>query len=257
MKHETVDVETRAFYDQFWPRNIPRLEATREYMDRTLREAHVGHALDAGCGHGLCGVVLAERSEHVTAIDISPACIAVARKNAAEHACGSKIHFLNQDLQFLDLPGRQFDVVWCWGVAMMAPDPERVMRNLMQVVRPGGTLYLGLYLKTWLSPVHEAVRRFCRRYMNTRGRKKLVLDFFASLTRLLTRIKGHEVNLRDDNISIQTQVEDWYYPPYKTFYSIAEVIGLLERNGFAAECIQDRLGRMKSATIFVVRGVRQ
>jgi len=101
------------------------------------------------------------------------------------------------------------------------------------------------------------VRHFCRRYMNSPARKQLVLDSFAGLTRVITRIKRREINLRDDNISIQTQVEDWYYPPYKTFYSIEEILNLLERNGFTAECIQDRLGRMKSATIFVVRGVRR
>lgn len=251
-----IDAETQAFYDQFWPRNVPKLEATREYMNRTIREEHVGHALDAGCGHGICSIVLAGRSDRVTAVDISPACIQIASQLATEHRCAN-IRFINQDLQFLDLKGEQFDLVWCWGVAMMAPDPERIMRNLVRVVKPGGVIYLGLYLKTWLSPLHEVIRHFCRRHMNSPARKQFVLDFFAWLTRVITRIKRREINLRDDNISIRTQVEDWYYPPYKTFYSIDEILNLLEQSGFAAECIQDRLGRMKSATIFVVRGSRR
>ena len=33
-------------------------------------------------------------------------------------------------------------------------------------------------------------------------------------------------------------------------------VALFERNGFKAECIQDRLGRMKSATIFVIRATK-
>jgi hypothetical protein len=133
----------------------------------------------------------------------------------------------------------------------------KVIRNLMRVTKRGGVIYLGLYLKTWLSPVHEAVRRLCRRYMNTPRRRALVLNFFAWLTRVITRIRGREINVRDDNLSIQTQVEDWYYPPYKTFYSIREILQLFEQDGFSAECIQNRLGRLKSATIFVVRCVKR
>jgi 2-polyprenyl-6-hydroxyphenyl methylase/3-demethylubiquinone-9 3-methyltransferase len=251
-----IDEQTRQFYDQFWPRNVPRFDATRAYVLDTVRESALESALDAGCGHGLCSIVLAERSQAVTAVDISPACIEVAAKLAAEHR-RSNIRFVNQDLQYLDLPEGQFDLVWCWGVAMMAPDPMKVMMNLMRVTKPGGVIYLGLYLKTWLSPVHEAVRHFCRRFMSTPKRRLFVLNFFASLTRGISRLKGQEVNVRDDNISIETQVEDWYYPPYKTFYSIGAILRLFEANGFTAECIQDRLGRMRSATIFVVRAVKR
>jgi 2-polyprenyl-6-hydroxyphenyl methylase/3-demethylubiquinone-9 3-methyltransferase len=251
-----TDKETQIFYDQFWPRNVPRFEETRRYMLDTFREDWVNDALDAGCGHGLCAAVLSERSAHVTGVDISPACIETAKKLNADLG-RTNVTFVRQDLQYLDFPDSSFDLVWCWGVAMMAPDPLKVMQGLMRVTKQGGVIYLGLYLKTWLSPVHEAVRRFCRAYMNTPCRKRLVLDFFAWLTRAIVWLKGRDINVRDDNVSIQAQVEDWYYPPFKTFYSIKEILRLLESNGFAAECIQERLGRMRSATIFVVRGVKR
>jgi 2-polyprenyl-6-hydroxyphenyl methylase/3-demethylubiquinone-9 3-methyltransferase len=251
-----IDKETQIFYDQFWPRNVPIFEETRRYMLGTLREEWVTSALDAGCGHGLCTAVLAERSTYVTGVDISPACIETAKKCNADLG-RTNVRFLVQDLQYLDLPDASIDLVWCWGVAMMAPDPLKVMREIMRVTRSGGVIYLGLYLKTWLSPVHQAVRQFCRTYMNTPRRKQLVLDFFSWLTKTLTWLKGQEINIRADNISIQTQVEDWYYAPYKKFYSIGEILCLLESNGFSAECIQERLGRMRSATIFVVRGVKE
>ena len=84
-----------------------------------------------------------------------------------------------------------------------------------------------------------------------------MLDGFAWLTKVLVKLRGQEINLRADNVSIQAQVDDWYYPPYKTFYSIREIIDLFHNNGFEAQCIQDRLGRMRSATIFVVKGVKK
>ena len=251
-----IDQETKEFYDQFWPRNVPILVETRKYILYTISERDIPRALDAGCGHGIGSIVLSDISEHVTAVDISSDSLETAREQAAYHNM-ENIVFSQQDLQYLDLPDDSFDLVWCWGVAMMAPDPMKVINNLMRVTKPGGVLYLGVYLKTWLSPVHQLVRHFCRKFMNGKRRKKFVLDFFTFLTRLVVFMQGQEINLRPDNISIQTQVEDWYYPPYKTFYSIEKMKEIFLQNGFDAECTQDRLGRVKSATIFVVKGVKK
>jgi hypothetical protein len=93
--------------------------------------------------------------------------------------------------------------------------------------------------------------------MATPRRKKWVLDGFAALTRAVVALRGSEINARADNISIQTQVDDWFYAPYKTFYSVEDAVRLFERNGFDAQCIQDRVGRMRSATIFVIKGVKR
>lgn len=250
-----MDLATKEFYDDFWPRFVPIYDETKKYMLETLTERQIGRALDAGCGHGICSVILSEMAEQVVSVDVSSDSLATARQQAQRFG-RDNIAFHHQDLQELDPNLGPFDLVWCWGVAMMAPDPMRVMRNLMAVTKPGGTVYLGLYLKTWLSPVHEGVRHFCRAYMDTPYRRKLVGGFFTGLTKVACLLKGQEINRRADNVSIQAQVEDWYYPPYKTFYSIEEIVALFERNGFKADCIQDRLGRMKSATIFVIRATK-
>lgn len=250
-----MDLATKEFYDDFWPRFVPIYDETKKYMLETLSERKIGTALDAGCGHGICSVILSEMADKVVAVDVSSDSLATAREQGSRFD-RSNIEYHHQDLQELDLSLGPVDLVWCWGVAMMAPDPMKVMRNLMDITKPGGTVYLGLYLKTWLSPVHEAVRHFCRAYMDTPARRKLVGGFFTGLTKLACLLKGQEINRRADNVSIQAQVEDWYYPPFKTFYSIEEIIALFERNGFKAECIQDRLGRMKSATIFVIRATK-
>lgn len=246
---------TQDFYDEFWPKNVPHYIETKKYMLDTITGRSYQYAMDGGCGHGICSIVLSELAEKVLAVDVSQNCVDTAREQATKFN-RLNIEFSTQDLQELDVADQRFDLVWCWGVAMMAPDPIRVINHLMRVTRPGGELYLGLYLKTWLSPVHQWVRHFCRAFMNTPRRKTLVLNGFATLTNLIVKLRGQEINARSDNVSIQAQVDDWYYPPYKTFYSIEEIIKLLETNGFKAECIQDRVGRMKSATIFVIKGVK-
>ncbi|MHA2013511.1 MAG: class I SAM-dependent methyltransferase [Candidatus Helarchaeota archaeon] len=171
-----MDQNTKQFYDEFWPKNVPYYEETKKYMQETIRETKVNKSLDAGCGHGVCSVVLSEFSEDVTAVDISTNCITTA-KSIADKFNRHNISFINEDLQVLSLPDNQYDLVWCWGVAMMAPEPMKVIHNLFRVTKPGGVIYLGLYLETWLSPVHQGVRYFCRKFMNTPARKQFVLNF--------------------------------------------------------------------------------
>jgi 2-polyprenyl-6-hydroxyphenyl methylase/3-demethylubiquinone-9 3-methyltransferase len=244
------------YYDKFWPENVQNYSETRKYVFRTISGRAYEHALDAGCGPGICSVALAGLAGKVTAIDISPRSIETARKQAL--ALGhQEIDFSVGDLQEWPGPSNHFDLVWCWGVATDAKDPNRVISTLFRVTRVGGELYLGVYLKTWLSPVHQLVRWLCQSLMSTPRRKQFVLNGFAGLTKVLVGMRGKEINERADNISIQTQVDDWYYAPHKTFYSIAEMLRLFRENGFDAECIQDRVGRFRSATIFVIKGIRR
>jgi 2-polyprenyl-6-hydroxyphenyl methylase/3-demethylubiquinone-9 3-methyltransferase len=244
------------FYNEFWPNNVPNYLENKKYILQTLSGRKYKRALDAGCGHGISAIVLSEFSEQVVAVDISEASIETARSQG--YLAGrSNISYQVQNLESFSATDGEFDLVWCWGVAMMTPEPLAVIQQLFRVTSRGGELYLGLYLKTWLSPVHEIIRRFCRAFMGTPRRKRFVLDLFAWLTSAIVSIRGKEVNMRADNVSIQAQVDDWYYPPYKTFYSISEIVGLFEMNGFEALCIQDRVGRMRSATIFVVKGVKR
>ncbi len=251
-----MDHKTKEFYDAYWPKHIPIYEETEKYVLATVPERNLSHVFDAGCGHGLCSIAFSKIADQVTASDISTDSLETAKNEARRHNC-KNITFVHEDLQDCSQPDEAFDLVWCWGVAMMAPDPDKVLQQLMRVTRSGGVIYLGVYLKTWLSPVHQGVRHFCRTFMNGPRRKRMVRDLFTGLTKVICYLRGDEINMRPDNSTIQAQVEDWYYPPYKTFYTIEEIIGTFTRNGFDATCIQPQLGRMKSATIFVTKGIKK
>jgi len=251
-----MDLKTKEFYDEYWPKNVPIYEETEKYVLDTVSERNIGRVFDAGCGHGLCSIVFSKVAEHVTATDLSSDSLDTAQEQARRHNCNN-ITFIHEDLQACSQPDDSFDLVWCWGVAMMAPDPIKVLEHLMRVTKPGGVIYLGVYLKTWLSPIHQGVRHFCRIFMNGPRRRRIVCNFFATLTHLICYVRGEEINIRSDNLTIQAQVEDWYYAPYKTFYTVEQIAGQFSRNGFAATCIQQQLGRMRSATIFVTKGIKK
>ena len=68
---------------------------------------------DVGTGSGIIAVCLAKHLPacRVTAIDISPAALAVARENAQQHGVADRIEFLESDL-FAAVPAeRQFDFI--------------------------------------------------------------------------------------------------------------------------------------------------
>jgi release factor glutamine methyltransferase len=68
---------------------------------------------DVGTGSGCIAICLAKHAAtaQVTAVDISPAALAVARENAAAHGVAEKIEFVESDL-FAALPAeRKFDVI--------------------------------------------------------------------------------------------------------------------------------------------------
>ncbi len=68
---------------------------------------------DIGTGSGIIAVCLARHLPccRVTAIDISPAALAVARDNAEEHGVADRIDFLESDLLAAVPAGRQFDFI--------------------------------------------------------------------------------------------------------------------------------------------------
>ncbi len=68
---------------------------------------------DVGAGSGIIAVCLAKNlpASRVTAIDISPAALAIARKNAKQHGVVDRIEFVESDLFAAVTPDRQFDFV--------------------------------------------------------------------------------------------------------------------------------------------------
>jgi magnesium-protoporphyrin O-methyltransferase len=67
--------------------------------------------LDAGCGTGALAVEAARRGAHVTAIDLSPTLVALARERTPADLGAGSISFHDGDM--LDPPGGSFDHVVC------------------------------------------------------------------------------------------------------------------------------------------------
>lgn len=94
--------------------------------------------LDDGCGDGSFteSLVLRQRPSSVVGVDPSAAQLEFARRRASTAGC----RFLQGDAQALPLPDAGFDVAVMALVLFFLPDPPAGIRELVRVVRPGGTI---------------------------------------------------------------------------------------------------------------------
>ena len=94
--------------------------------------------LDVAAGDGNFALVCAAEGASVVASDLSPGM--VARGRARTEAEGFDIEWVEADAEDLPFDDARFDCVGSVFGAMIAPRPEVVARELLRVVRPGGTV---------------------------------------------------------------------------------------------------------------------
>jgi ubiquinone/menaquinone biosynthesis C-methylase UbiE len=119
---------TAHFYDRRYG------EIQREKYDAVLANIrNVGRILDAGCGTGMLLGPLLEKAKLVIGIDMSTKMLCAAKKRAP----GASLVLADADnLPFAD---GSFDVVVSVTLLQNMPNPNRTVREIARVIRPGGT----------------------------------------------------------------------------------------------------------------------
>src|SRR5688572_27462029 len=69
---------TQAFYDTYWPSNVPDFSKTKEHVHEVVPAGRYERALDGGCGSGACSLALADLAETVVGVDLSLNCARTA-----------------------------------------------------------------------------------------------------------------------------------------------------------------------------------
>jgi 2-polyprenyl-6-hydroxyphenyl methylase/3-demethylubiquinone-9 3-methyltransferase len=136
------DALASRFWDvrgEFRPLHLLNPVRTRFVAERaTLPGARV---LDVGCGGGLLAESLARAGAQVTAIDLAPGMIEVARLHAMEQKLDIDYRVLAAEALAAEAPGT-FDVVTCMEMLEHVPEPAQMITTLATLVRPGGALFI-------------------------------------------------------------------------------------------------------------------
>jgi 2-polyprenyl-6-hydroxyphenyl methylase/3-demethylubiquinone-9 3-methyltransferase len=122
--------------------NPPRLAYVAERA--SLRDAAV---LDIGCGGGLLSEALARSGAQVTAIDLAPNLLKVARLHGLESGIKVGYREIAAEALAAESPGA-FDVVTCMEMLEHVPDPGAIIHACATLLKPGGRLFLSTLNRT-------------------------------------------------------------------------------------------------------------
>lgn len=126
---------------QAWSSFTPLEAFSTPSAARLVRHAGVraGHlVLDVACGTGVVAITAARSGAHVSGLDLTPPLVDRARENA--QLAGLDIDFRQGDVEELPYDARTFDVVLSQFGHMFAPRPEIATREMLRVLKPGGTI---------------------------------------------------------------------------------------------------------------------
>ena len=104
-------------------------------------------ALDIGCGGGLLSEALAKSGADVTAIDLAPELVKVARLHKLESQVAVDYRLQSAESLAAERPGA-FDVVTCMEMLEHVPDPAAIIDACAKLLKPGGRLFLSTLNRT-------------------------------------------------------------------------------------------------------------
>lgn len=167
MKRATdLDIHTvRAFWDEKpCQADLSHSEDRRRYFEEIseqrygLREWHIPtvakfesfrgkDVVEIGCGIATDGLQFARNGANYVGTDLTPHGIELARERFALFGVPGRFEVANAE-ERLPLPDASVDHVYSFGVIHHSPTPEKIVREMHRVLRPGGTFTVMLYNRT-------------------------------------------------------------------------------------------------------------
>ena len=169
--------------------------------------------LDAGCG-GMAPAAWAlarEGAARIAAVDLSEENLRHARRDGAADLAA--VRFARGSLGALPFPAESFDFVNAGGVLHHLSSPDRGLIELLRVLRPGGTLTVGLYGRGGLVPLLLGLARLVATFVPYPVARALCVRLFRA------------------NPLAAGDVLDLMYVPYAWRYGERQALRWLEGNG--------------------------
>lgn len=151
--------EKRVWFDQY-------ILGVAQLRKKLLSKA-TGRILEVACGTGQNLPLFVPNSE-ITAVDLSPRMLEIARRNAIEH--GLSVNLAVMDAENLEFPSGSFDTVVSTLSTCTFPNPVKALQEMKRVCRPNGMILLlehGHSNRPWLSRFQD--RHEYQHYQNHAG----------------------------------------------------------------------------------------
>jgi 2-polyprenyl-3-methyl-5-hydroxy-6-metoxy-1,4-benzoquinol methylase len=163
LKHSDAPMGTRQYFDEVRQRKYFVEPHIPDFAD--FERWHGKLILEVGCGIGTAAVDFALAGAQVTAVELSPGSLEIARQQA--HAYGADIEFVEANAETLTstfgiMPTR-YDLIYSFGVLHHTPNPEQALQQLHHFVHKNTELRIMLYhrhsFKALSLALHGGIRR--------------------------------------------------------------------------------------------------
>jgi ubiquinone/menaquinone biosynthesis C-methylase UbiE len=124
------------WYDRNTRKSLEEFRREAERLKAFLPDG--GDVLEVAPGPGFLAIEMARDSRiRVTGLDISKTFVELARKNAAEE--GVRVDFKLGNASAMPFADKSFDLLVCRAAFKNFSEPERALKEMRRVLRPGGT----------------------------------------------------------------------------------------------------------------------
>lgn len=215
MAQEVKDLYNAVPYSAFAADYFPVVKALGLDKEAFAEFAKGKDAMEVGCGGGQISVFLSQYFSSVHGADISTGSLEAAKQRAASNNV-TNASFLQGDLfndAFLEQYKGRFDFVICYGVLHHTKDPRGGYKRLTSLLKPGGTLLIGVYSRTQFP---------------YRLRRAIVLMLAGDDWEKRERIAN---KLWFKNKGPKVALYDGYVHPQVSFHSISEARKWVRENG--------------------------
>lgn len=146
-----------------------------------------GRVLDVGTGTGIIALHVAAQlgpQGRVVGIDLSDGMLATAASKAARQGLQDRVEFLKMDAENLEFPDNSFDSAISLYALRHFPNPDRSVREIYRVLKPGAAVVIAVGSPPALlsvDGVKAAFRRVASMWRKSTGRELQACEFIDAL----------------------------------------------------------------------------
>ena len=178
------EISRNRFGKREW--HVPTVAAFHNYRRKDV--------LEVGCSIATDGLEFAKNGAKYTGIDLTPNAIEMARERFQLFSVPGRFEVANAE-ERIPFPDETFDHVYSFGVIHHSPVPERIVREIHRVLRPGGTLTVMLYNRSSINYYIEIM--FLRKIFRWCLLPKFMPGLLAAITGFdRWKLEGHRKMLK-------------------------------------------------------------